>query len=139
MGKYFDIKELCHSNTAKQKKIDNTPTREIEDNLNTLIDSILDPVRERYGSPIRVSSGFRSKALNKAVNGANNSQHLFGEAADLIPYDLDVKALYDLCLDMIEREEISVGQLINEYNFSWVHVSLPTENHRNEIIEIKPK
>ena len=86
---YFTIKELTNSSTAKKLGIDNTPTPEIRVKLNTLI-SALDKIRERYGKPIKVTSGYRCPELNRAVGGAVNpdgtpkSQHCKGEAADCV-------------------------------------------------------
>ena len=75
MGKYFSIAELTKSETAKRRKINNKPTKEVENCLNQLIDNILDPLRKAYGQPIIVSSGYRCPELNKAVGGARTSQH----------------------------------------------------------------
>lgn len=71
--KYFTIKELCHSDTAIKKKIDNTPNSEIVNNLTQLINNILDPLREKYGKPITVNSGYRCPELNKVLRGSNTS------------------------------------------------------------------
>ena len=68
--KYFTIKELSHSDTAVARGIDNTPTGEVVHNLTELVENVLDPLREKYGKPIRVSSGYRSAVLNRSVNGA---------------------------------------------------------------------
>ena len=84
MKQYFTIKELCHSDTAKAKHIDNTPTKEAESNLIRLID-FLNPLREKWGSGIRINSGYRCPALNKAVGGAATSAHLTGNAVDMYP------------------------------------------------------
>ena len=70
--KYFTIKELSHSDTALAKGIDNFPTAEAISNLTKLVDNVLDPLREKYGKPIRVSSGYRSAILNRSVNGATS-------------------------------------------------------------------
>ena len=72
--KYFTIKEMCSSSTAQAKGIDNTPTAETISNLTELINNVLDPLREMYGKPIRVSSGYRSEQLNRNVNGSKSSQ-----------------------------------------------------------------
>ena len=80
MGKYFSIAELTKSETANKRKINNKPTKEVENCLNQLIDNILDPLREAYGQPIIVSSGYRCPELNKAVGGARTSQHTLGQA-----------------------------------------------------------
>ena len=83
MGKYFTINELTKSSTAQRLHINNNPTQEVKDNLNKLIDNVLDPLRELYGKPIIVNSGYRSFKLNKVVGGAKNSQHLVGQASDI--------------------------------------------------------
>lgn len=71
--KYFTIDELCKSDTAKAKRIDNSPSDEIIHNLTSLVDKVLDPLRESYGKAIRVNSGYRCPALNKAVKGSKTS------------------------------------------------------------------
>ena len=73
--KYFTINELTKSATATSKGIDNTPTKEVVGNLTTLVDKVLDPLREAYGKPIKVNSGYRCPKLNKAVGGSATSQH----------------------------------------------------------------
>lgn len=99
--KYFTIKELCKSTTAIQRKIDNTPNSEIVNNLTLLVDNILDPLREKYGKPITVNSGYRCPALNKAVNGSKTSQHVKGLAADItVGSPSKNKALFDLAIKM---------------------------------------
>ena len=81
--KYFKLTELTHSITAKAHAIDNTPTAEAVPLMVDLIDKVLDPVRERWGVPIYVNSGYRCPELNKLVGGAPNSYHLRGMAADI--------------------------------------------------------
>jgi len=81
--KYFTISEMLKSDTALKMGIWNGATKEHEDNMRALIENVLDPLRERYGHPIYVSSGYRCPKLNSAVNGAINSQHMRGEAADI--------------------------------------------------------
>ena len=80
--KHFTISELIYSRDH-WKRIWNRTTPEVEQNLTALVATILDPLRERYGKPINVNSGYRCQALNKAVGGVRNSQHLTGEAADI--------------------------------------------------------
>lgn len=81
--KYFSINELSKSNTAIARKLDNTPSKEVITNLEALVDNVLDPLREMYGKPIIVTSGYRSPEVNRSVNGATSSQHVRGEAADI--------------------------------------------------------
>lgn len=81
--KYFTINELCKSNTAKQYKINNIPSEEVEKNLILLVENVLDPLREAWGRPIIVNSGYRSSELNSKIGGAKSSQHLTGCAVDI--------------------------------------------------------
>lgn len=100
---------------------------------------ILEPIREKYGAPIRVTSGYRCRKLNQAVGGVPTSQHMRGEAADL-NVGSDNRKLFHLIAEMMDKGEIHVGQLIWEYgdqrNPAWVHVSLPFSDKRpnNQII-----
>lgn len=82
--KFFSIKELTKSTTAQQKGIKNVPSKEQEQNLIALIENVLDPLREAYGKPIVVTSGFRCKELNKAVGGAASSQHCFDVNTEIL-------------------------------------------------------
>lgn len=134
--RHFSINELCYSKTANKLGIDNSPSEAIQENLTELIDTILDPIRERWNSPIIVTSGYRSRELNKVVGGVGTSQHLKGEAADILPKNGNVEGLFNLICDMIDDGSIEVGQLINEYNFSWLHISLPSIKHYNSILSI---
>ena len=118
--KYFTIKELCKSSTATQLGIDNTPNSEIVNNLQQLVEYILDPLRERYKKPIYVNSGYRCDALNKAVGGSKTSSHLYGLAADITAGSpKENKILFE----MIQELNLPFHQLIDEKEFSWIHVS----------------
>ena len=136
--KYFSIEEMTKSATAKRLGIDNSPSPEIENNMVRLIETVLDPIRERYGSPLRISSGYRCKKLNDAVDGSKTSQHMKGEAADLIPTDGDTRRLFYLIKEMIDNKEIKCGQLIWEYGTKkapkWVHISIETDKKHNQIL-----
>lgn len=132
--KFFTLEELVKSNTAKKLKIDNKPNEVQKQNLEKLINELLDPVRERFGKPIFVSSGFRCKALNDAVKGSKTSDHLNGCAADI--YCLDNKALFYLICDMAAKGQIKFGQCLDEKQFSWIHISLPTKKHQGEILHL---
>ena len=134
--KNFSREELLASATAKRLKIDNTPTKEQEARLYLLAYQILQPLRDRYGKPIRVSSGFRCKALNKAVGGVPTSQHQKGEAADLNNGVTENKKLFLLAKKMMAEGELKVGQLIDEKNYSWIHISLPDSKHNNQILHL---
>ena len=83
--KYFTYSELLKSDTALKHKLWNGVPKEAEENLRALVDVVLDPLREAYGRPIRVSSGYRCPKLNRLVGSSPNSQHTRGEAADIQP------------------------------------------------------
>ena len=87
MKNYFKEHELYQSYTANINNVDNTPNKEEMERLLYLRDKYLNPIRERYGGPIIISSGFRNEKLNTLVGGARTSNHLFGEAVDLVPTD----------------------------------------------------
>lgn len=130
--KYFTIKELCESSTAVQKKIDNTPNSEIVNNLEQLVEFILDPLREKYGKPIIVNSGYRCPALNIAVKGSKTSSHLKGLAADITAGSPKKnKILFDLIIQM----DLPFDQLIDEKNFRWIHVSF-SKKPRKQILHL---
>lgn len=130
--KYFTIKELCDSSVALQKKINNTPNSEIVNNLEQLVDNILDPLREEFGEPIIINSGYRSPALNKEVKGAKNSQHVTGQAADITSGSkLGNKKLFILAQNL----DLPFDQLIDEKNYSWIHISYSPRN-RKQILHL---
>lgn len=134
--KYFSINELCSSATAKRKGIDNTPNSVQLAALTALVSNILDPLREAYGKPIVVTSGFRCAKLNRAVGGVARSQHTKGEAADirsLSDKPADNKRLFDL----IVRLGLPYDQLIDEYGYNWVHVSYTQGANRRQILHVK--
>ena len=130
--KYFKITELTKSATAQRLGIDNSPTPEVKRSLEALVDSILDPLREEYGRPIIVTSGYRCPRLNKAVGGAASSQHVRGEAADIRSLEdtpEENKKLYDLIIAL----GLPFDQLINEYNWDWIHVSFGARHRRQKL------
>ena len=125
--KHFTIKELTNSSTAKSKGIDNTPTREVVGNLTVLVDKVLDPLREAYGKPIKVNSGYRCPKLNKAVGGSATSQHVLGQAADITGGS---KAENKKLFDLLRSLKLHFDQLILENGGVWVHVSCGPRNRR---------
>ncbi len=138
MMKYFTIKELTASATAKRKGIDNKPTQDITNALVALVENVLDPLREAYGKPIIVTSGYRSVKLNKAVGGAANSQHTKGEAADIRSVSDDPKE-NKVIFDLIRQMNLPYDQLINEYNYDWVHVSFSRYKKRKQVLAATKK
>ena len=139
LTKHFTLEELTKSATAVRLGIENRPTSIHTGNLLDLCQKILEPIRLMYGKPIIVSSGYRCIELNKIVGGSATSQHCLGEAADihsLSDTKADNEELWNLIVAMIQNKNIEVGQLINEYEYDWIHISLPTPIHNNEVKDI---
>lgn len=130
--KYFTLKELTRSTTATAKGIDNTPTPEVEKNLTLLVENVLDPLREIYGKPITVNSGYRCPELNKAVGGSKTSDHVKGFAADITGGS---KEENERIFNII-KHNFHFKQLIDENDFSWVHVSYDPSNLKNQILKL---
>ena len=135
--KHFTIAELCRSTTADNKCIYNTPALEIREKLQTLIEELLDPIREAWGKPIRVNSGYRCPALNKAVGGVSTSQHQKGEAADLNAGDpAKNRELFDKIVEMQKAGRIAFDQLIDEARYKWVHISYRRTGNRGQVLHL---
>lgn len=128
MAEFFTKSELTRSDTARIRRIDNTPTPEASAALDALMWNVLDPIRRMWGRPIIVNSGYRCPKLNAAVGGSATSQHMKGEAADITAGDSTKnKELFD----MIERSAIPFDQLIDEKGYRWIHVSYRPNGRRN--------
>ena len=137
--KNFSYDELIASATAKRLGLDNTPTPEEKEKLRQLAEDILQPIRDAWKSPIVVTSGYRSEAVNNAVGGVKTSQHRLGEAADIkVGGKERNRKLFNFIYKMIAKGDIKVGQLIDEYSYSWIHISLPRKGkENNQILHIK--
>ena len=123
MSKYFTREELTRSHTAVRLGKDNTPNATQKRDLLRLMD-YLDGIREEFGEPIKVTSGFRGWKVNEAVGGVKNSQHLAGQAADIVPAKSPerLRELFDLI-----RKRGGYQQVIFERKGQsvWVHVAIP--------------
>lgn len=131
--KYFSIKELCQSEVAEKYGIDNTPSEEAKSNMENLIVVVLDPCREKYGNPINVNSGYRSRRLNAEVGGEDTSDHLTGEAADITGGSVEENRK----IFRILVENGKFDQLIWEKGGQWIHVSWRGDNSRHIMLEFK--
>lgn len=135
--KYFVFNEFFSSELANAVGIMNYPSPEVEQlvrfNIINLVDHVLDPIRERWGMPVRITSGYRCKALNELVGGKDNSQHLAGYAADFMIDGLtlyDYKRLAYWCADHLEFD-----QMIVYAKRRFIHVSyVSPENNRHEVL-----
>lgn len=135
-GDYFSIDELVYSNTAKARGIDNTPPKDVEKNLRTLIKKCLNPIREIYGKPIIISSGYRCEELNNAVGGAKTSQHKSGNAVDLVPANGgSLKEIFESAVKFGKYDQLIYEE--NSKGSKWVHVSYDDNRQRGQILSYK--
>ena len=125
--KHFELSEFINSATAKKKGIDNTPSFEVVEHLDELVEKVLDPLRSAYGMAINVSSGYRCPALNKAVGGAETSVHQIGYAADLQVGGSFTK-FRDFVVEWFRKTGTKFDQILMESDrktgAKWIHVGL---------------
>lgn len=123
--KHFTIKEMTYSQTAWEKGIDNTPSKEIKEHLHELIDW-LEPLRIAWRSPIRVNSGYRCPKLNKAVGGSETSAHMNGYAVDLYPANGRFNTFCQFVREFVQNERLDFDQIIIERSgkSEWLHIGL---------------
>ena len=135
----FTLNELTKSQTATRKGIDNEPgTAEIE-NLIHLAKTILQPVREHFGKPVMISSGYRSPALCEAIGSSAKSQHAKGEAADFEIHGVDNKELANWIKENCEFDQLILEFYIDgDPNSGWVHCSVSkTAPRRERLLALK--
>ncbi|WP_348689578.1 D-Ala-D-Ala carboxypeptidase family metallohydrolase [Paramuribaculum intestinale] len=131
--KYFSFQEFERSETAYRHGIDNTLPDKLKGNVAALVDKVLDPLREAWGKPITVTSGYRCAALNKAVGGSGTSHHCKGMAADISTGNkVENRRLFQLIIDL----GLPFTQLIDEKGFSWVHVSLDQSDVKRQVLRL---
>ena len=142
LSKHLTLFEMTRSETAKRKGISNQPTPQHIENMKVLAEKIFEPIRRHFNSPIYISSGYRSAALNKAVPGASKtSQHSKGEAIDI---DMDNsgskitnKEIFNWIKDNLDFDQL-IYEFGDETNPSWVHVSYNTDGpQRGQVLRAK--
>lgn len=134
--KYFTMNELTASATARRRGICNTPAKFEKENLEALVEKILDPLREAWGAPIIVTSGYRCRQLNTIVGGSKSSQHCLGQAADIRTVSdrpEDNRKLRDLIVSL----NLPFDQLIDEYQCDWLHVSYRTRPRKQILSAVR--
>lgn len=124
--KYFTIAELCRSGEASMRGINNDPGSVIAARIMKLINNALDPIRESWGSAIKVTSGYRCSMLNKMVKGSPTSAHITGYAADLVPVNGKMAAFQRKVLEWAARNKFDqiILEYPKDYVSSWIHVGL---------------
>jgi len=135
----FSLKELTKSDTATRLGIDNTPNEETIDNLKTLCDKVLQPVRDHFGKTVTVNSGYRSSETNQATGGSKSSDHVKGQAADI-----EIAGVANADLAQWIMDNLDYTQLILEFytqgipDSGWVHVSYDPNNlKKQELTAVK--
>lgn len=137
LSKNLSLAEVMRSETAKRKGVSNMPTEAHIANFKLLAENVFQPIREHFGVPIHLSSGYRSKALNTAVGGSLSSQHCTGEAIDI---DMDGTSITNKQVFDFIRQNVNFDQMIWEFgtdsNPDWVHVSYEsTGKQRKQILK----
>ena len=133
ISNHISFKEATYSNTAIDKGISNEPNAEQLSNMKRVAELVFEPLRSWYGKPIKINSFFRSEKLNVAVGGAKNSDHKFGRAIDISAGSkVENKKLFDWL-----KANVEYDQLINEYDYRWVHVSYNINKNRKQVLVIK--
>ena len=125
--KHFTFNEFQRSEVAERNGIDNTIPELAEAHVVELVDILLDPLREAWGGPLVVTSGYRCPELNRAVGGSETSAHLAGWAADLVPDSDDprgVQGLVDFAVEWLTATGLPFDQLIDERSGGsrWLHI-----------------
>lgn len=141
LSKNLYLSEVTKSRTAKRLGISNEPTKEHLVNLQILAEKIFQPIRDYYGCPIYISSGYRSEALNKAIGGSKSSQHCKGQAIDI---DRDAYSLpsngeiFEYIKNNLEFDQL-IWEFGSNTNPDWVHVSYNTNGSQRKQILVAYK
>lgn len=131
----FSLNEMIKSETALRHGLDNTPPEDVVDNLRTLCEQILQPLRTAYGRGIKVNSGYRSPDVNAAVGGSRTSDHCKGQAADI-----EIPGIANADLAAYIAQYFQFTQLILEFytpgipDSGWVHVSYDPNNLKRQVM-----
>jgi zinc D-Ala-D-Ala carboxypeptidase len=131
---HFSMRELTYSQTAIKNGIPNIPKDpQVAENLKTLCEKVLEPLREGMKCPIKISSGYRSPELNKLIGGAKASQHNVGQAVDI---DLDGKnaEVFEYIANNLDFDQM-IWEFGDDKNPDWVHVSYNAAGNRKQLLK----
>jgi len=132
ISEHITYDEATLSPTAIRNGISNQPNEQELNNMKLVAENLFEPLRKLYGKPIKINSFFRSQSLNQLVGGSPLSQHTKGQAIDITTgTKTENKKLFELA------KTLDFDQLINEYDFSWVHISFKASGNRKQILIIK--
>jgi len=132
ISEHISYDEATLSPTAIRNGISNQPNEQELTNMKLVAENCFEPLRKMWGKPIKVNSFFRSQSLNQLVGGSPLSQHTKGQAIDITTgTKTENKKLFELA------KTLDFDQLINEYDFSWLHISFKASGNRKQILVIK--
>jgi uncharacterized protein YcbK (DUF882 family) len=132
ISEHISFEEAVLSPTAIRNGIDNMPNDQELNNMKLVAENCFEPLRKMWGKPIKVNSFFRSQKLNQLVGGSSSSQHTKGQAIDITTGTKEQnKKLFELA------KTLEFDQLINEFDFSWLHISFKATGNRKQILVIK--
>ncbi len=129
--KNFSLQELLLTSNRKFDDEQYNPPAEIIENLRALCINVLQPLRDALGTPVNLNSGYRCPSLNRAIGGAKNSQHMTGQAADIVDFTNGNEYLFE----KINELNLPFDQMIDEFGFRWVHVSYDPSRNRKQILQ----
>jgi zinc D-Ala-D-Ala carboxypeptidase len=133
ISKHLSFEEATHSDTADSLGIvNNNPNLSVIANMKLLAENVFEPIREHFKAPINVSSMYRGLNLNNAVKGSITSQHCSGQAMDIDNVKPTNKEVFDYI-----KKNLEFDQLIDEHNYSWIHVSFSKDKNRKQILRAK--
>ena len=133
ISKHITLQEATESATALRMGIKNVPNEVELEAMKYVAENLFDPIREWYDKPIKINSFYRCLALNKAVNGSKTSGHVLGNSIDISGGNkIENKKIFDF----IKTSGLFFDQVINEYDFTWIHISLKKTGNRKQILAI---
>ena len=133
ISKHITLQEATESATALRLGIKNEPNETVLDAMKYVAENLFEPIREWYDKPIKINSFYRCVALNKAVKGSLTSGHVLGNSIDISGGNkVENKKLFDF----IKTSGLDYDQVINEYDFTWIHISLKKTGNRKQVLKI---
>lgn len=135
LSKHFTMAEFTRSQTAIRRGINNRPTPAHLEAMKLLCERVLEPVREHFGKPVRITSGYRSAALNRKIGGSQTSQHSRGEAADFEIPGIDNRTVAKWIRDNLRFDQLILeGAKRGDPNAGWIHVSYRGDRARMDVL-----
>jgi hypothetical protein len=132
LSKNLMLTEMTRSESGKRRGISNQPTPAHIENMKILAEKVFQPIRDHFKVPIRISSGYRSRELNAIIGGSQTSQHSEGKAIDI---DMEGTKITNKQIFDFIRQNLEFDQLVNEFDYSWVHVSFNLGKNRKQVLE----